>query len=205
MIFSESQAIKQELDLYRKACSEIEMIVMDDNPEKCQERIQEQIQSLHKTLSKLRQNPEEFLKESLKNDVIKNLRNSSSIREINKQAGLKKIKVILNYLRDNFSIDEESMRYHPEDYPFTTDEFMGFYDYLYDLNENNTEYRVYKETPFPETRMYFKYKSQIFIWRMLVGQGTACQLHSHHVEWPQYWPMEFDKNRYRVLPDDLGE
>jgi len=100
---------------------------------------------------------------------------------------------ILDHLKNNTDmLDNEHIGYFPNDFPFTTKEYHQFYYYLFDKyfvsNADNCT------RTFPEDRMYFEHDGFKFIWRMMSGQGTACQLLKAGEPYPTNWNMIFKED-----------
>jgi len=108
-----------------------------------------------------------------------------------------KINEILDAIKELGAIDREDVVYRSEEFNFSKEEFDDFFEYLEIIN--NPSYTS-KYSSFPEERKYFEYNGFKFIWRMIVGQGTACQLlkiRKSSEIWPKEWPMVFlEENKF---------
>ena len=84
-----------------------------------------------------------------------------------------KLAEVVKFLEDK-DIDDEHMAYFPNEFPFTRDEYMEVFYHLDKISEGR-QYEV-PNAYFPETFAYFNHQGTKFIWRLLIGQGSACQL-----------------------------
>ena len=110
------------------------------------------------------------------------------------------VDLIFNYIKENDYVDDERISYsHLGDYPFSSEEFMVLWNYL------DTHYQEDQEDctdHFPEARSYFQYKGKKYIWRVLRGQGTACQIliGNKRINGPD---VSFKEDKKVILPDNL--
>ena len=79
------------------------------------------------------------------------------------------INKIISSLQKHPCLDNEDIRYVPEDYIFSEKEFCDFHNEL--RNRYFEEYAVKYCNYFPEYRMFFRCGKDRFIWRKLVGTG----------------------------------
>jgi hypothetical protein len=86
---------------------------------------------------------------------------------------LDKVLLFLFYSKSSY-IDEETIRYFPEKFPFSHGEFQ---DLFYELDEISERQQEDCSDVFSECRAYFIIGSTKLIWRLLMGQGRALQLH----------------------------
>ena len=86
-----------------------------------------------------------------------------------------KTKQILKHLQKVKTIDDSHLAYHPNKYPFTRKEFCALFSALENVVEDVSSYKVTGH--FEEYRIPFYYKDVQFVWRLLIGQGSALQLH----------------------------
>lgn len=82
-------------------------------------------------------------------------------------------KVIDEVLRKK-EIDDEDLSYNSKDYNITLDEFKDVFFYL---EEKYRKYIIDITKDFSEYIFYFKYKENIFCWRLVIGQGSFCQIY----------------------------
>ena len=106
---------------------------------------------------------------------------------------------ILKAVNEKESISSEDIAYLPDGYDFSRVDFDNFFEYLNVVSEQcyASEYST-----FLERRRYFEYNGLKFIWRILSGQGTSCQLlkaQETEAVWPEDWPMDFLEDKKHVL------
>jgi hypothetical protein len=111
---------------------------------------------------------------------------------------------ILDAVDESGVLDDEPMGYRPEEYSITLEEFQKFYDYLNHRFKADENAHSNPASDFPEYRMYFEYNGRRFIWRMMHGQGTCCQILQvkDYKGWPECWPMVFEEERKIVLEEE---
>ena len=112
------------------------------------------------------------------------------------------VDLIFNYVKENEYIDGERLAYGwAGDYPFSLEEYNVLWDYLEAQYQEEQDDCTAK---FTETRLYLEYKGEQYIWRMLVGQGTACQIFIGNAKWDKLdAPFEFKEDKKVILPDNL--
>jgi len=101
---------------------------------------------------------------------------------------------------DRMIIDDEDITYFSDKFSFSLKEFHDLHSYLEQMYSDHSESN--SESCFPEYRMYFEYEGKKFIWRMLHGQGTACQFlrgNANYDDWSSSWPMKFEENKKVIL------
>jgi hypothetical protein len=98
----------------------------------------------------------------------------------------------VSYLKENNMIDNESISYHKEDYPFSEEDFVFAHEAL--RKRYFEKHSVDFSDCFEEHRMYFIYNGVRFIWRFISGQGFAYQFlidKPRCMGWPVDWDMKF--------------
>ena len=71
-------------------------------------------------------------------------------------------------------LDDENIAYSKAgQYPFTCEEYGEVFDALEQLASNKDRR---KHARFEEYRASFNYQGIEFVWRLMIGQGAACQL-----------------------------
>lgn len=88
------------------------------------------------------------------------------------QNGKNILPTIVEHLKTKPFIDIDDVVDNPKKYPFTRDDFHDAFYYLYDLNVHREQEFDY----FPEYVGFFKMNGTQFIWRLLIGQGSALQM-----------------------------
>lgn len=83
-----------------------------------------------------------------------------------------KLKKVIDHLDKVKCIDEEDIRYFPEKFPFTNEEFKEVFGYLHDRVLHVHDASNY----FEEYWALFNLDGKKFVWRLLIGQGSALQL-----------------------------
>lgn len=108
---------------------------------------------------------------------------------------------IFEYAKKYGVIDDESMAYYPNDYPFSQSEFLVLWEYFHKTYQNQLDDC---SDMFYDARLYLEYKNEYYIWRVLVGQGTACQLFHSFENNPKFpnadIPFEF-KEKHKIIVD----
>lgn len=88
-------------------------------------------------------------------------------------------KVMNELIRCNF-LDEDNIYYHKDMYDISSEDLSDVNNYL---NKVGKEFKFseidenYRDCPFPEILMQFKYKDMYFIQRTVIGQGSFVQLY----------------------------
>jgi len=77
------------------------------------------------------------------------------------------------------NIDVEDIQYNPEQYRISSEEFMDVYHYI---DQKIIERYPVINSYFPEVKICFIYNSTHFVWRLLQGQGSCCQLYTDNEE-----------------------
>jgi hypothetical protein len=107
----------------------------------------------------------------------------------------------IEVLKDGKVLDDETIGYFPKRYKFTVEEYNKLFESLTDKDKDDcTEL-------FEEYRRYFEYKNVKFIWRLLIGQGAACQLlpaFCANKSWPsKRFPMKFKEEKKIVINEKV--
>ena len=90
------------------------------------------------------------------------------------QNGKAKLSKVVNFLNTRPFIDSEDITYYPKDFPFRAQDFRDVFKYL--ETQAKDKMQSSKGDVFPECLAYFNLAGTKFIWRLLVGQGSATQL-----------------------------
>lgn len=112
----------------------------------------------------------------------------------------------LNGIKEG-AFDSEDVAYFPEKFNFTQEEFNTLFESL-DIYVGGRDASPFFDhsNEFPDSRIYFEYKGYKFIWRLLVGQGSSCQLYDakkEHEDWPsKKFPMKWDESRKIVILEE---
>lgn len=94
------------------------------------------------------------------------------------------------------TLDEEGLLYEVVDTEVTAKEFSEVFYYIKEYAKSRGIVEDYNEESFPEYRLHFRYRGGDFIWRMLIGQGTALQIHAQsYDDWPEVNPLKFDGSK----------
>lgn len=92
------------------------------------------------------------------------------------EVGKANLENVVSFLKTKPYIDEEDIRYFPDNYPFSNKIFQDVFKYLEKRAGNDihdvTDY-------FPESRAYFNLNGFKFIWNLMIGQGAALTLYRH--------------------------
>lgn len=87
-----------------------------------------------------------------------------------------KLNRILNHMLDGCSfIDGEDIDYNPENFPFSRQDFRDVFNQLEELAGVKLKF-IDNGHGFPEYVAFFNYNGVRFVWRLLIGQGSATQL-----------------------------
>lgn len=87
----------------------------------------------------------------------------------------KVLEKVVAHLKKTGYVDGENILYFPEDYKFTATQYRNLFE---ELGRKSTSFKYSQTKPgnFPESLAYFKLRNFKFIWRLLIGQGSAYQL-----------------------------
>lgn len=88
--------------------------------------------------------------------------------------GKNKLAQVVGHLTTVDFLDDENIAYNEKDYPFSRQDYSDVFRYLEQQAGNNI--KSGKADIFPEYLAYFNLGGTRFIWRLLIGQGSACQL-----------------------------
>lgn len=88
--------------------------------------------------------------------------------------GKNKLAQVVGHLTTVDFLDDENIAYNEKDYPFSRQDYSDVFRYLEKQAGNNI--RSGKADIFPEYLAYFNLGGTRFIWRLLIGQGSACQI-----------------------------
>lgn len=84
---------------------------------------------------------------------------------------------VLNHLKTRGFIDNEDVAYFSQEHPFTAEEYDQIHSFLEQQVSDVWTNELYDySTCFEEKQIFFEYNDFKFVWRVLVGQGTALQL-----------------------------
>jgi hypothetical protein len=83
-----------------------------------------------------------------------------------------KIKKIIDHFKHTSLIDNEDIVYFPNNYPFTIDEFKEVHGWL----EKKAKHILTEAGTFENNLALINHNGTKFIWRLLIGQGSALQL-----------------------------
>jgi hypothetical protein len=101
---------------------------------------------------------------------------------------------VIAELRDRGSLDEEDIRYFPENYNITNDEMITVFNYLMKVaHVNSASPHVFNSDGFDEVIYLFQYGNLKFAIRRLDGQGTAFQMYTTEEE-GRYHKIKEDKD-----------
>ena len=157
--------------------------------------------------------------------------NAKKIAEEEKEIDMINYDILERVLQDLMSkkegvIDSLDLSYSPENYSFTLEEynllFRSLENYVggvcesfeKDQQHSQTEGRFkpeYEHTNeyFPDARISFEYNGYKFIWRLLIGQGSARMLFDGKKEsknWPsKKFPLKFDENKKVIIKEAEGD
>ena len=100
------------------------------------------------------------------------------ILHLNGRMTQKLFEKVFNELLAQEYLGTEELLYDAENFGISEEEFSDVFHYLDvvagDKKEGSSEHG------FPEYLMLFEYKGTIFLWRLLIGQGSHCELALHH-------------------------
>lgn len=108
----------------------------------------------------------EAFREAVRQDIIKDEKCLDN--------GRNKLAQIVNHLSNVDYLDDEHIAYFEKNYPFSRQDYSDVFRYL----EQRAGDRIKsgKADIFPEYLAYFNLGGTRFVWRLLIGQGSACQL-----------------------------
>jgi len=102
------------------------------------------------------------------------VRNHFAEEEKRLENGRDKLAQIVDHLSNVDYLDDENIAYNEKDYPFSRRDYSDVFRYLEQQAGNRI--KAGKADIFPEYLAYFNLGGTKFIWRLLIGQGSACQL-----------------------------
>lgn len=85
-----------------------------------------------------------------------------------------KLSAVVEHLKSARVLDNEDIAWDEDKYPFSRQDYSDVFRYLEFRAHDNIKSGV--ADIFPEYLAYFNLGGTRFIWRLLIGQGSACQL-----------------------------
>ena len=109
--------------------------------------------------------------------------------------GEAKLQAVVDSLKEHPFIDVDYVWDKPEDYKYSVQDFRDVFQYLETkagdhIHNGDCEH-------FPEFFAYFNLNGSKFLWRLLIGQGSALQLIS--ADYEHIHEYAFDENKEIIL------
>lgn len=145
------------------------------------------------------------------NQIISKLKNMSQEefeRDVLKLNGIMSDELLEKVLKDVFevgAIDSEELAYNMvQRAKITVDEFNDVFHYIEQYARSRGNKKDNCGSDFIDFRLYFHYRGGNFIWRKLIGQGTACQIYGRESpSWPEKSPLIYKRDKaFEMLEAD---
>ncbi len=127
-------------------------------------------------------------------DRIKNLDISKYIYKDPKETP-KSIEKVMEYLDQETSVYEENIRYSPENYNFTSEEFNEVFKFLDHRNNKTTTIK----DVFPMYIKFFQYKDIKFATLLMIGQGSHMEFICPEDVWFEQYDIWDDSLIYHIV------
>lgn len=77
---------------------------------------------------------------------------------------------VLEEVKDKDLLDAEDLAYFPERFKITSEEFLDVFHYLSEVLDKVED----EECMFPRETAVFVYHDVLFLWDLMIGQGSSC-------------------------------
>lgn len=81
---------------------------------------------------------------------------------------------VLESVNINMSLDYDELAYDDTAFTCTTEDFIDVFHYIETFAKDK---KVEIASDFPQYKIYFTYKEENFVWRLMVGQGAYCEIY----------------------------